>query len=435
MQRGTHCLRAVNKASGRRWSPIPKPPPPNMDRLCGTHSVLNALRAAYLGPRRQHPHRDRLCCLYVRDFSLAVGRDATDKDVSEVDGRPTAGVGDAESASVLRGNGGACRGDSGSQILVPPEYPSVQRIVSLARALNVEVKPVERRELVLLCGERRNQNIVLEAASFSPKDVVACPWHNNRSGPTGARDAYCGDRGARTVPQADSDSVLFLDHIIDPANVGAIIRSAFCLGLQRVVLSSDSASCTAAVARASAGLVEFMQVYRSVVPTCVFLENTMAQHQPRADDCVLEIYGSSTAPAHRWDSVESKGEGSRGGGVRDLGLKGSPHCEKRRRRLLLLGNEGSGLSPEVMQFCTHVAHVPLRWKVLGGLQCPVPVRDGMVTVRRRRPPETGNGGGFSPDEVAVLRPGDVSLNVSAAGALILASLLAGEQMVSIQRIR
>jgi 23S rRNA (guanosine2251-2'-O)-methyltransferase len=57
--------------------------------------------------------------------------------------------------------------------------------------------------------------------------------------------------------------VLMLDNIQDPQNLGAIIRTALCVGIHGVVVPKDrSASPTPAVSRASAGALEHIQLVR-----------------------------------------------------------------------------------------------------------------------------------------------------------------------------
>lgn len=56
--------------------------------------------------------------------------------------------------------------------------------------------------------------------------------------------------------------ILVLDSIQDVRNMGAILRSAYCTGVQGVVMcKSKSAPINAAVCKASAGLVEHLDIY------------------------------------------------------------------------------------------------------------------------------------------------------------------------------
>ena len=60
--------------------------------------------------------------------------------------------------------------------------------------------------------------------------------------------------------------IILLDGIQDPRNLGAIIRSAYCTGVDGIILSQkNTAPLNATVLKASAGLAEYMPIYR--VPT------------------------------------------------------------------------------------------------------------------------------------------------------------------------
>ncbi len=61
--------------------------------------------------------------------------------------------------------------------------------------------------------------------------------------------------------------LVMLDGIQDPRNLGAIIRSAYCIGIDGIVLcKKSSAPLTSAALKASAGLAEHMQIYQSPSP-------------------------------------------------------------------------------------------------------------------------------------------------------------------------
>ena len=65
-------------------------------------------------------------------------------------------------------------------------------------------------------------------------------------------------------PAREADSfLLLLDHIQDPQNLGALLRTALCVGVDGVVLPKDkSAKPTPAVSKASAGALEHIRISR-----------------------------------------------------------------------------------------------------------------------------------------------------------------------------
>ena len=63
--------------------------------------------------------------------------------------------------------------------------------------------------------------------------------------------------------QGSNPFLLLLDHIVDPHNLGALLRTAFCAGLDGVVITKDrSAKPTPAVSKASAGTMEHISLSR-----------------------------------------------------------------------------------------------------------------------------------------------------------------------------
>jgi len=77
----------------------------------------------------------------------------------------------------------------------------------------------------------------------------------------------------------DTDKKLFLlmlDNIVDPQNLGALIRTALCVGIDGVILPKDnSATPTPAVSRASAGALEHIRLSRvtNLVQTIKFCKD------------------------------------------------------------------------------------------------------------------------------------------------------------------
>lgn len=70
--------------------------------------------------------------------------------------------------------------------------------------------------------------------------------------------------------------LLMLDNIVDPQNLGALIRTALCVGIDGVILPKDNcATPTPAVSRASAGALEHIQLSRvtNLVPTIKLCKN------------------------------------------------------------------------------------------------------------------------------------------------------------------
>lgn len=120
---------------------------------------------------------------------------------------------------------------------------SIRKIIGLARDRKIIVQYVDREALDRLSPGGRHQGIAAFAAAH----------------------AYCSVEEIlkRAAESGEDPLVIILDGIEDPHNLGAIMRSAECAGAQGVIIGKRrSAGLTEAVARASAGAVEYMPCAR-----------------------------------------------------------------------------------------------------------------------------------------------------------------------------
>lgn len=210
---------------------------------------------------------------------------------------------------------------------------NVAKLEALGKRLNIPITAVPRSTLVQLCGDRRHQNVVLEVGSYEPKKITQFPPtlllpHNSRA--------------ASSNSPTQQQLVLFLDHILDPMNLGNILRTSYFFGVRHIILSSDCCRCTPTVARASVGVLETLNVSQLAhgVTTASFL----ADARKRADEVGggLELLAATAAP-----TSSSK-------------LIGSPSTSTTvTTRVLILGNEDAGLSSQVVEQCTHSIHIPV----------------------------------------------------------------------------
>ncbi len=124
------------------------------------------------------------------------------------------------------------------------------------------------------------------------------------------------------------DLILVLDSIMDPQNLGSIIRTAHCLGANGVVIPEDRAApVTAAVIKASAGSVGQIPVTRVVnlAQTIEYLKNKG-----------FWIFG---ADAHD------------GSNLREMDF----NCHV----VLVLGGEAKGIRPLVKKKCDFLLTIPM----------------------------------------------------------------------------
>jgi len=118
--------------------------------------------------------------------------------------------------------------------------------------------------------------------------------------------------------------VVVLDGVQDPSNVGAIIRSAHCLGFQAVLLGEGSAQpFSPKVIRSSMGSVFHVPV----------IEASVADYIAQLKAAGFAVVGTA--------------------------LSGSADVPKSLKLALLIGSEGRGLSPDILEQCDHIFSIKM----------------------------------------------------------------------------
>jgi 23S rRNA (guanosine2251-2'-O)-methyltransferase len=124
------------------------------------------------------------------------------------------------------------------------------------------------------------------------------------------------------------DLILILDSIMDPQNLGSIIRTAHCLGANGVVIPTDRAApVTAAVIKASAGSAEQLPVARVT---------NLSQTIDYLKDKGFWVFG---AEAHA------------GNNLREMDF----NCPV----VLVLGGEAKGIRPLIKKKCDFLLTIPM----------------------------------------------------------------------------
>ncbi len=186
-------------------------------------------------------------------------------------------------------------------------HPTLREIGRLADEASVEVREVARSELDDMSSRGAHQGVVAVVESYryaSLDDVL--------------------DGGA----ERETSLVVVLDHVVDPGNLGAVIRSAEALGADGLVIpKARSASVGPVVLKVAAGAAEYLPIAR--VPNVVrALEKLKA-----AGYWVAGASERGESPA--WEAP----------------LDG--------RIALVLGSEGRGLSHLVEETCDFLVRIPL----------------------------------------------------------------------------
>ncbi|XP_049658375.1 rRNA methyltransferase 1, mitochondrial [Accipiter gentilis] len=201
---------------------------------------------------------------------------------------------------------------SGSRRLVMSEF------VLQATARGVPVHHVKRRELDALCRGRVHQGVCLEATPLRFKSL---------------EEAEKPDLGDEERPNRQL-IWLVLEQIQDPMNLGALLRSAYFLGVDRVVTSQrNSCPLTPTVSKASSGAMEVLDVYST--------------------DDLRSFLKAKTAEG--WEVV---GTVSKPEDVENVPVISCLEFRWNKPVIIVIGSEGDGLSLETQLLCHRMLAIP-----------------------------------------------------------------------------
>ncbi|MBF0120877.1 MAG: 23S rRNA (guanosine(2251)-2'-O)-methyltransferase RlmB [Desulfobacterales bacterium] len=120
---------------------------------------------------------------------------------------------------------------------------------------------------------------------------------------------------------------LILDSIVDPNNLGALVRTAVCLGIESVIIPKDrSVSPTPAVSKASAGAIEHMKISKVT---------NITNSIKKLKSMDFWVVG-----------MDKLGDKS----IYDVDLTGPI--------AIIIGSEGKGIRPLIKKECDYLAYIP-----------------------------------------------------------------------------
>lgn len=185
-------------------------------------------------------------------------------------------------------------------------------IASKAREMGVVVVEADRRKLDAMSVTHSHQGVIALAAvrEYSSIDDIL---------------RIAEDRGEKPF-------VIVCDEISDPHNLGAIIRTAECVGAHGIIIPKRrSAGLTSIVGKTSAGAVEHMAVAR-----VSNLSAAIKELKERG----LWVYGTAAGAQSEMWSTDLSG----------------PVC-------LVIGSEGDGMGRLVTENCDFLVSIPMHGKV------------------------------------------------------------------------
>ena len=179
-----------------------------------------------------------------------------------------------------------------------------EEILSLIERKNINTKLLDNRELDKMC-KGLHQGIILEVEDIK---------------------TYTFDE---VIPNITTEYplVVILDHLEDPHNLGAIVRSSEAFGVDAIIIPNDrSVDITGTVVKASVGTIEKVKIIK-----VKNLNNTIKK---------LKDYGYWVVGTDMEGTVYT-----------DIDYK--------MKTALIIGNEGKGISRLVSENCDYLAKIPM----------------------------------------------------------------------------
>ena len=154
------------------------------------------------------------------------------------------------------------------------------------------------------------------------------------------------------APITDSGLVLALDGIQDPGNLGTIIRTCDWFGVHDIVCSQDTADCyNPKVVQATMGALARVRVH--YVNLTAWLQSQITNHKSQ-----IKIYGTLLDGKDMYEVLQSAGRPDSEAVLQHSGLTAKRSFSANGPAVIIMGNEGNGISPEVRKFVTHPIRIP-----------------------------------------------------------------------------
>lgn len=188
---------------------------------------------------------------------------------------------------------------------------SLNKIIELAKTKNILVKNVDKATLDRLSENKRHQGVIAEAMEYEYKDI--------------------DDILNYAKKKDEKPFIVILDEITDVHNLGAIIRTAECLGAHGVIIPKRrAAQINGVVAKSSAGAIEYLPVAR-----VTNISQTLEELKEKG----LWIYGADMDGKNIYEEKFDVPVG------------------------LVIGSEGSGIGRLVKEKCDNLVKIPMKGNI------------------------------------------------------------------------
>jgi 23S rRNA (guanosine2251-2'-O)-methyltransferase len=212
----------------------------------------------------------------------------------------------------------------------------------LARAAGVRLRLVERAALDRVCGTSRHQGIMARRAGYAYRSEEELLAH--------------------LADLVEPALLVAADGLTDPMNLGNLCRSALAAGAHGLIIPKDRAvGVTAAVAKAAAGAMEYLMVYRVT---------NLADSLKRLKKAGVTIIGTDAQAPQNLYQADLTGP-----------------------LALVIGREDKGLRLRVRQQCDLILNIPLSAPEIGSLNAAIAGAVALFEARRQRLGKRHGGGG------------------------------------------
>lgn len=121
----------------------------------------------------------------------------------------------------------------------------IQRVIDLAKSKNIKVKYLTKDKMDKFNGGRPHNGLIIKS---QPRDYIYLKHFNSYS--------------ERFLTKKEGNLIVFLDQIVDPQNFGSIIRSAFFLGAEGILVNSkNKPPISSTVCKVSSGASECTDLF------------------------------------------------------------------------------------------------------------------------------------------------------------------------------
>ena len=209
---------------------------------------------------------------------------------------------------------------------------SINKIIGMAKDRGIFIQYVERQKLNSMSETDSHQGVIAQVAAYEYSSL---------------EDILCAAREKREDP-----FIIILDEIMDPHNLGSIMRTANAVGAHGIVIPKRrSVGLTAAVAKTSAGAIEYLPVAKV---------SNIPQTMDKLKEQGLWIAGSDMDGETEHFNRDLKGPIA-----------------------LVIGSEGKGIGRLVKEKCDFLVRIPMVGRV-SSLNASVAAATLMYEVFRQR---------------------------------------------------